>query len=438
MKNLLIIAYYFPPSGGPGVQRVLKHVQYLPEFGWNPIVLTVSNGQFPARDESLLEKIPGNIPVYRSHIYEPYDLYRKLTGKKQGTAIDVNVIKKDDQKISFKEKIAEFIRATFFIPDARAGWRLSAGKAINQIRKEHKIDAIYSSSPPYTCSLIARNFKRRSGLPWIAGFRDPWRGFISTPKRWFIPELIDIMMEKSVFTEADAVECAWEGIIKDALGKYPMLNKSKFHHIPNGFDSADFPKVEKKRNEKFTVTYTGSMYGRRNPASFFEAIELLVSQGKIKPDELHLRFVGRFGAEVHEMFDKTSYKNAIEIIDYVPHNKSMEYLMLSAVLLLVVDESKESSEIVPGKVYEYIGVQRPIIAIAPHDGAIATLIEETKSGHVAHQTEIELTAEIIEDYYKQWESDNWDYNPIEEKVNKYERRKSAKMLAALFDGLVNS
>ena len=135
MKKLLIIAYYFPPSGGPGVQRVLKHVQYLPEFGWNPIVLTVSNGQFPARDESLLERIPKNVPVYRSKIYEPYDIYRKLTGKKAGTAIDVNVIKKDSQKIGFKDKIAELIRATFFIPDARIGWRLSAGKAINKIRK---------------------------------------------------------------------------------------------------------------------------------------------------------------------------------------------------------------------------------------------------------------------------------------------------------------
>jgi hypothetical protein len=436
MKNLLIVAYYFPPSGGPGVQRVLKHVQYLLEFGWNPIVLTVSNGQFPARDESLMAKIPKDVPVFRSHIYEPYDLYRKLTGKKPGTAIDVNVIKKDDQKRSFKENIAELIRATFFIPDARIGWRLSAGKAIKQIQKEYKIDAIYSSSPPYTCSLIARDFKRKTHLPWVAGFRDPWRGFISAPKRWFLPELVDIMMEKSVFTEADAVECAWEGIIKDAMGKYPRLNKKKFHHVPNGYDSAEFPKVEKRRNLKFTVTYTGSMYGRRNPESFFSAIELLIKENKINPDYLHLRFVGRFGTEVLEMFEKASFKNSIEIIDYVPHDKSIEFLMLSDALLLVVDESKESSEIVPGKVYEYIGVKRPVITIAPHDGAIAKLMEETQSGKVAHQSELELTANIIEDLYKQWETNTWNYTPIEEEVKKYERKESARMLAELLDGLV--
>ncbi|ROL60279.1 hypothetical protein D9V86_09555 [Bacteroidetes/Chlorobi group bacterium ChocPot_Mid] len=436
MKNILIIAYYFPPSGGPGVQRVLKHIQYLPDFGWKPIVLTVSNGQFPARDESLLDKIPKDVPVYRSHIYEPYDIYRKLTGKKPGTAIDVNVIKKEGQDLSFKEKIAELIRATFFIPDARIGWRLSAGKMIKKIQKEHKIDAIYSSSPPYTCSLIARNFKRRSGLPWVAGFRDPWRGFISVPKRWFIPEIIDMMMEKSVFTEANAIECAWEGIIKDALGKYPRLNKNKFHHIPNGFDSADFPVVEKINNDKFTITYTGSMYGRRNPASFFEAIELLIKENRINPANLKLRFIGRFGNEVHDMFNKTSFKETIEIIDYIPHEKSIEYLMKSDALLLVVDESKESKEIVPGKVYEYIGVKRPVITIAPHDGAIAKLMEETQSGRVAHQSEILLTAEIIEDYYKQWKENNWSYNPIEENIKRYERKESARMLAELLVGLV--
>jgi len=163
----------------------------------------------------------------------------------------------------------------------------------------------------------------------------------------------------------------------------------------------------------------------------------LISQNKIEPEKLHLRFVGRFGTEVHEMFEKASFRDSIEIIDYVPHDKSIEYLMQSDALLLVVDESKESSEIVPGKVYEYIGVKRPIITIAPHDGAIAALMEETQSGNVAHQSEIELTAGIIIDYYDQWESGNWDYAPIEEKVNKYERKESARMLAELLNNLIH-
>lgn len=431
MKNVLVVAYYFPPSGGPGVQRVLKHIKYLPEFGWNPIVLTVENGQYPARDESLIKQIPEGTIVKRTHIYEPYDLYRALTGKKPGSAIDVNTIKKDGEKLGFKETIAELIRATLFIPDARVGWLLTAKKAALELIKEHDIQAIYSSSPPYTCSLIARYAKRKTGLPWVAGFRDPWTGFISSPKRWFLPRAIDKAMEKSVFTEADAVECAWQGIIKDAFGKYPDLNPDNFWHVPNGFDSADFPKAEYKRNDKFTMTYTGSMYGRRNPESFFAAIESLIAKGEINKEEIKLRFVGRFGAEVEEMFAKASFKDSIEVIGYVPHGKSIEYLTQSEALLLVVDESKESEEIVPGKVYEYAGIKRPILAIAPKNSAIAKLMEETGSGLVAHQSEIEKTAQIIKKHFDYWKTGKSDFAPNAQIIHSYERRSAAEKLAEL-------
>lgn len=433
MKNLLVIAYYFPPSGGPGVQRVLKHVKYLTEFGWNPIVLTVSNGQFPARDESLLAQIPKNIIVERTQIYEPYDIYRFLTGKKPGSAIDVNTIKKDGTEIGFKEKLAEFIRATFFIPDARIGWMLSARKAALELIKKHDIQAVYSSSPPYTCSLIARYVKRKTGLPWVAGFRDPWTGFISSPKRWAFPAYIDRSMEKSTFMEADAVECAWQGIIKDAMSKYPDLNQNKFHHVPNGFDSADFPKVSKNEDEVFTLTYTGSLYGRRNPSSLFEAIEKLIKEGKITKNDFKIRFVGRFGNEVEDMFEKASFSTSIEKIGYVPHGKSIEYLMLSDALLLIVDESKESEAIVPGKVYEYVGVGRPIIAIAPPQSAIAALMKETNAGDVAHQTEIDKTAEIFLKLIEGKKKGKMYYNPNNDIIKSYERRSSAEKLSQLLN-----
>ncbi len=401
-------------------------------------MLTVSNGQFPAVDESLLSQVPDSTKVVRTHIYEPYDLYRLFTGRKKG-AIDVNVIKKENQKLSFKDKVAEFIRATFFIPDARTAWRITANKAIKRIQKQYKIDAVYSSSPPYTCSLIARKFKRLYNVPWIAGFRDPWRGFLTAPKRWFLPDMFDIRMERSVFTEADAIECAWEGIIKDALGKYPLLKKDKFEHVPNGFDSSDFPKVEKKDNEKFTITYSGSMYGRRNPASFFEAIEILIKDGELKTEELHLRFVGRFGAEVEEMFRNASFRDSIEIISYIPHSESIKLLLQSDALLLVVDEAKESEEIVPGKVYEYIGVMKPIIAIAPNESAIAKLMLETRSGKVAHQSDVAGIADIIKEYYEQWKNKNWTYSPDLELIKTYERKEAAKKLAQILDNLtVNS
>jgi len=433
VKNLLVIAYYFPPSGGPGVQRVLKHIKYLREYGWNPIVLTVSNGDFPARDESLLKQIPSDIKVIRTKIFEPYDLYRALTGKGKDTAIDVNVIKKDGEKIGMKEQLAEFVRSTFFIPDARIGWFLTARKAINELLATEHISAVYSSSPPYTCSIIARHIKRKYGIPWIAGFRDPWTGFISSPKRWLIPKKIDMTMERSVFTEADAVECAWEGIIKDALSKYPELNPAKFHHVPNGFDSSDFPEVHWQKNEKFTLTYTGSMYGRRNPAALFSAIENLIQNNKISPSKIKLRFIGRFGNEVLDMFENASFKDSIEIISYMSHGESIANLMKSDCLLLVVDESKESEEIVPGKVYEYIGVGRPIIATGPEEGAVGKLIKSTKAGFIAHQSNVQKIEEIFFNYYKQWLDGKIEYNPDVEEIQKYERKNAAFKLSQLLN-----
>lgn len=431
MKTVLVIAYYFPPSGGPGVQRVLKYIQYLRQYGWQPVVLTVSNGDFPARDESLLSKIPADIYVERTRIYEPYDLYRFFIGASADTPIDINTIKKETQKRSLKEYLAEGIRATFFIPDARIGWLPTAVPAGLRLIEKFDIQAIYSSSPPYTVSLIARQLKRKTGLRWVAGFRDPWTGFLSTPNRWFVPAAIDRALEHSVFREADAVECAWQGIINDAIGKYPNLPREKFHHIPNGFDSSDFPTVSRQRNTKFTITYTGSMYGRRNPASFFQALELLIQQKKLDPQDVHLRFVGRFGAEVHAMFQGASFRDCIEIIGYVPHEQSVAYLLQSDALLLIVDEAKESEEIVPGKVYEYVGVQKPIIAVAPVQSAIAKLLQETGAGAVAHQSDVEGCARIIEQHYSVWKAGNSSEQQYSETVRTYERRELTGRLAQL-------
>ncbi|MDX9790002.1 MAG: glycosyltransferase [Candidatus Kapaibacterium sp.] len=437
MNNVLVVAYYFPPSGGPGVQRVLKHIKYLPEFGWNPIVLTVANGDYPAKDLSLMEQVPNDVKVYRTRIIEPYNIYRTLTGKSKDTAIDVNVIKKEGQKISFVEKLSEFIRSTFFIPDARIGWMLTVRKDIEKIFKENDIHAVYSSSPPYTCSIIGRHIKNKYKIPWIAGFRDPWTGFISSPVRWSVPARIDRNMEKSVFSKADLIECAWEGIIKDAVSKFPDLDSNKFLHIPNGFDSSDFPTIEHKNNDEFTITYTGSMYGRRNPQALFEAVAELINNSKIKRDKVKFKFIGRFGNEIFDMFEQSGFSDRIEVINYLPHSESINQLLQSDLLLLVVDESKESKEIVPGKVYEYIGVKKPILGIGPEDGAVGRLLSETNTGLMAHQSNVQKISALFEKFYKAWEKNTVLISSNTEKISAYERRNAAKMLATNLNKITN-
>jgi hypothetical protein len=438
-RYVLVVTYYFPPAGGPGVQRVLKFIKYLSDFGWTPIVLVPENPEYQARDESLLKELPKDLIVHRAPIFEPYDLYRKFTGKQKGVSLDVNVIKEAGAKRTITERMAELIRATIFIPDARIGWFWSAVKEGRKILAKYPIGAIYSSSPPYTPSLIARRLHKISGLPWIAGFRDPWTGFHNTPDRWFLPRRIDRKLEHDVFDEAALVEVAWKGIAQDALGKYPDLDRNKFIHIPNGFDSADFPErdIEKRavrpQNAQCTITYSGSLYGPRNPLSFLTAIESLLDQKLIDQRNLKLRFVGRFGAEIHEMLARPKIASMVEKIEYVAHARAVELLLESDALLLIVDEVPSVEQIVPGKVYEYMGAMRPLIAIAPPNGAIGELLRETGSGEAVRQSDIEGQARLIERIYRDWVTGTSSFRMDTTSIRQYERREATRKLAGLLN-----
>lgn len=445
-KHLLFITYYFPPAGGPGVQRVLKFIKYLGDFGWTPVVLVPENPEYQARDESLTKELPKDLIVHRAPIFEPYDLYRTFTGKKKGVSLDVNVIKEAGAKLSPAERFAELIRATFFIPDARIGWYWSAVKMGRALLKQYDLKAIYSSSPPYTPALIARRLSKISGLPWIAGFRDPWTGFHNTPDRWFLPRVIDRSLERGVFRDARLVDVAWEGIREDALGKYPDLPAEKFIHIPNGFDSQDYPvtdiraRAKHQKSDKFTVTYSGSLYGPRNPASFLAAVRLLLQSGSMRREDVRLRFVGRFGAEIHSMLDAPDVAPMIEKIEYVPHARAVELLLDSDALLLIVDDVPSVAHIVPGKVYEYLGAMRPLIAIAPPGGAIGDLLRETHGGEAVAQFDVEGQARVLRTLYEAWRVDRtpsgYDMDPAI--ISRYERREATRQLASLFDRLTRA
>ncbi len=440
-KYVLFISYYFPPAGGAGVQRILKFLKYLGEFGWTPIALVPQNPEYPARDESLQNELPADLIVRYAPIFEPYELYRKFTGEQKGVPIDINVKKEAGASRSMSERFAEFIRATIFIPDARIGWLLSAVKEGRNILREYPVRAIYSSSPPYTPALVARRLHRISKIPWVAGFRDPWTGFHNTPGRWFLPRLLDRSLERSVFTEANLVEVAWKGIMRDATEKYPALPREKFIHIPNGFDSADFPEPDMAKraihpnNAKCTITYSGSLYGPRNPRSFLQAVELLIERREIDPAKMSLRFVGRFGAQIHDMLDRPLVRSMIENIEYVPHARAVELLLESDALLLIVDDVASVAEIVPGKVYEYLGAARPILAIAPPEGAIGDLLRETGAGETVLQSDIEGQARLIKRIYDDWTLGRSSFAMNLAAISHYERREATRTLAGLFDSL---
>jgi glycosyltransferase involved in cell wall biosynthesis len=443
LKKVLIISYYFPPSGGPGVQRVLKFVKYLPEFGWQPVVLTVKDGDFPARDESLLNEIPKDVKVFRTDIFEPYNYYRKLTGRKKGQAIDVDNIEKGSKK-RFSDRISEFIRATFFIPDARRGWKKYAVKEGKKIIDTEKPDLIFSSSPPYTCALIAMELKKYAGkkgrkIPWVSDFRDAWTDYLTTPNRWFLPKKIDKKYERTSLDKADVLTIVASGMKDDFDKKYPQISKkTKYVLLRNGFDSDDYKNAqyENKTNEKFTVVYTGSMYGKRNPYYFLDTVAELVNQGKVDIDKIKFIFIGRMGGDIQNYLNESPLKNAIEVIPYVPHSESVNYLMKADVMLLIIDEDIYSKMILSGKMFEYLGAAlitgKPVFAIAG-EGEAKELIEETQSGIVIPHHNPEILKEQYLKLYNGFFENNNTFLPNNQAIKNYDRKFLTSKLAQVFN-----
>jgi len=432
-KRVLVVSYYFPPSGGPGVQRILKFVKYLPEFGFDPAVLTVAEGDYPARDESLLREIPPKVPVLRTRIPEPYGLYRKLTGKKKGSAVDVNVNRPRGQRVATSERMAEWVRGMLFVPDARVGWLLTGVKPGIRFARDVGADIVYSSSPPYTCALLGRSIARGAGIPWVPELRDPWTEFLSAPRRPEPARGFDRRLEQSVYHDAPRLVIAWSGIAADLRGKYPHEDAAKFRLVPNGYDPEDVSGVNPVHNSRFTIVYTGSLYGVRNPETFLDAVGRLLARGELDPDRVRIRFIGRFGEEVRAMFRRPDVAGVVEERGYVPHAESVAELLGAQALLLVVDDVPGSEHIVPGKVFEYLGAKRPVLAVGP-DGDVAGLVRSIGAGRVLARQDVDGIGNAILELYREWlATGKTEYRGDLEMTERQSRRERARDLAGVLD-----
>ena len=433
MKKVLIVAYYFPPSGGPGVQRVLKFAKFLPEFGWQPAVLTVQDGDYPARDESMLAEIPAGLAVHRTPILEPYAIYRSLTGKKRGAAVDVNTNYRPGTKVPLSEKVAQGIRGALFIPDARVGWLVHGLPTGVRIARQWGADLIYSSSPPYTCALLGRGIARRVKRPWVFELRDPWTGFLSAPVRHGPSKALDRHLERSCVRDAARVVVAWKGIERDLVGKYPDIDTGHFRLIENGFDPDDLADAQPIRFDRFTVVYTGSMYGVRNPDTYLKAVARLLETGRARADEIRTVFVGRFGDEVRAMFHRPELKGTVEEVGHRPHAESVRYTLGASALLLVVDDVAGSEGIVPGKVFEYLGARRPLLAIAP-EGDVADLVRRTNAGVVVDRHDIDTMADTLAGWLDEHRKNGRvTFRGRDDEIDRLSRRGRTGQLAQAFD-----
>lgn len=418
MVNVLIISYYWPPAGGSGVQRVLKFVKYLPLFGIKPVVLTVEEGDFPAIDESLIGEVPDSVPVYRAKAWEPYFLFRLLTGRNKHERIPIAFLE-GSQSRGFQDRLSSWIRRNIFVPDARIGWIPFAVRKAKYILSHHKIDLVFSSGPPHSLHLIANQICRKYHIPWVADFRDPWIeiSYYQELSRNILSKWLDQRLERIVFENADRITTVSPGV-KSLLCR--KTNERRIQVIYNGYDEEDFQDIPKVSDTaECQITYIGNMASSQIPFSLFVAIKQVLSKNG---GLYRLQLLGKVHDQVYEEVSNHSLTNITSFSGYVSHQKAIEAMIHSVYLLLVIPRTKKNRGIVTGKLFEYLRAGVPIILIGPHDCNAAHIIRETQSGFVYDYDDVEGLVQLLRS--KQIT------HPVG--IEKYERKSITQDLAGIF------
>ena len=438
-KKVLIITYYFPPSGGSGVQRTLKFIKYLRQFDWEPIILTAKDADYPTYDESLWADVPKGIKIYYAKIFEPYRLYRKFTGKNNAVSLDVETTSQDDQtRKKLSERISAFVRSSFFVPDARIFWLFFAVPQAKKIIKKENIDLIYSSAPPYTTHLIGLWTKRFTQLPWVADFRDSWIGWHSAPQwRPKISKSIDWKMEDLVLKHANEILAVSSGVKKDLVVRHQTYKDKRWHILPNGFDEDDFYDLEKiHKDEKLTITYMGTFFGEFSPEYLLKAIETLYPENQRILQNLRLRFVGRIADSILQRIQSSSVYNLVEIIPYVPHKKGLAYLLASDYSFLIINDVPINRGMLTGKLFEYIGAGLPILALVP-DGDAAELIYKNDLGLIVHPNDVSQIKDVILKMLIAHSKKEKIVKPQKTSRDQFTRKTLTRELAKLFNKVIS-
>lgn len=435
MKKVLIITYYWPPSGGAGVQRWLKFVKYFLEFDIQPMVITVDENvaSYPVIDYSLLSEVPESVKIIRTKTKEPFSIYKKVAGQKQ---IPWGGFASEDPA-SLKDKLMRFFRGNFFIPDARIGWNKFAYKASCDIIRKEKPVAIITSSPPHSTQLIGLKLKKHFELPWIADMRDPWTDIYYYKRMLHTPvaKWIDKNYEKKVLENADKVVIVSESIRQSFIQKSKRIKPENLIVIPNGYDEKDFENRKSAQSDKrFIITYTGTIAKSYSPYKFFDAIGELI---KNNPEtNVLFRFVGSMPKEMHDFLKSTSWGEQFEYIPYSSHEKVIEYMLCSSVLYLAIPQAKENKGILTGKLFEYLASRKPIIATGPIEGDAATIISSCQAGKMFEPDDRKMISNYLQNLLNEWKQ-NKNLTVQSEEYKKYSRKFLARQFAELLSTITS-
>lgn len=426
-RKILIITYYWVPSGGSGVQRWLKFVKYLPSFGWQPIVLTVDEkkANYPQIDTSLEKDVPDSVQVIRTDSFEILNWYKKVSAEEKAPFGNLTDKKYD----SFFQKFFRFIRGNFLLPDPRRGWNKYAYKRACKLIENEDIKYIVTTSPPHSTQLIGLRLKKKyPHIKWIADFRDPWTD-IHYYKKLYITKIannINKKYEREVLEKADNIIVTCETTKNVFLKKTEKISSEKITVITNGFDEEDFTGVKANILPCFTITYIGILYNATDLTALLNAFSKLTDK-----ENCLLRFVGQSSAIIASEIARYGLEKQTELLPQVKHSEAVQLMVDSSVLVLLVPNEDATASFLPGKLFEYLSARRPIVCIASPDNAIRNIIADCNAGQTFDYHEDEDMLCFLEKLKSDWKN-NKESVLNDESYLQYSRKNLTAQLSEYF------
>ena len=425
--RILLVTYYFPPSGGAGVQRPTKWVRYLPAHGVAPTVLTVRAGAYPHLDPAMAADVPDGVPVVRTPAPDPFALYGRLTGRSRDEAVSARThrVGADD---AFGERVARWVRANVFVPDARVGWVPFAVRAARRLHRAAPFDAVVTTGPPHSAHLVGRALARR-GVPWLADFRDPWADihYVGALARSARADARDRALEASVLSEARAVVTVSEPLARRLRERLATLGAdTPVHVVRNGFDPADVngpaPPV---RTDRFEIVYTGTLFG--TPTALLDALA--------DEPRAHLRIVGTVPDELAGAVAARGLGARVTVEPTVPHADAVALMRSAALLLLTIEAAWSYADaVVPGKTYEYLASGRPVLGLGP-PGEAADILTSTGAGRMLDPNDGPAVRAALAAHVEAWAAGAPVAGAPPSALAPYDRRAQAGELAHLLRAL---
>jgi len=426
MKKVLFIVYYFPPMGGSGVQRPLKFVKYLPQFGWQPVVIAPEPGAYHTFDESLQNELDDlKVDVHRVAAKTPFH----LLGNKS-------------REISFiPEKIASLLRQVssfFWLPDNKTGWINPAVTKAEELWANERFDLIFSTAAPYSNHLIAAALGQKYNVPVVMDFRDEWleSHLITYPTRSHRTRMANI--ERECLSHADLLTVVSQPMKESFERRLPKPIPVEV--LTHGYDPDDFADINKNGSDlsgsnKFRILYSGMLYGENDPRNFFKTVAELLSEKPEYKDKISLIFQGGLDSQYQKVVDEYGLTPIVQDLGYLPHKQAVENLYSADLLWLLLAFKHKSQSVTVGKLFEYMATGKPILGILK-DGAMTNILKDYGAGFLAKPDDIASIKEALLKLIRLWEQSKLP-SGSKSVIQQYNRKNITEKLAALFDGFVS-